>query len=246
MVATALQPTRLADERRFYTTMAIALLAIVVAGFSRSFFLRPLFPDHPSPPETVFYWHGAVFTAWYLFLIGQTTLIATGRVAVHRALGRLGGVLAAVMVVFGSYVALVASAREGGFIGLPIPALNFLIVPLTDMLFFGVVVGIAIAKRHVAQTHKRLMLIASISIIAAAVARLPFDFVANGGPLVFFGVTDLFLVAILIWDFISRGRPHPATLWGSALLIASQLIRLLASGTETWLAFAAWAVGLVR
>jgi uncharacterized membrane protein YozB (DUF420 family) len=245
MTSITLRPARLPDERRFYVGMAIVLLAIVLAGFSRSFFLRPLFPDHPSPPETVFYWHGAVFTAWFLLLVAQTTLIATGRVAVHRALGRAGGVLAAAMVVLGCFVALVAGARKGGFIDVPIPPLSFLIVPLADMLIFGVLVGVAIAKRHVAQIHKRLMLIASISIVAAAVARLPFDFLATGGPIVFFGVQDLLLVVIVIWDFASRGRPHPATLWGSALLIASQPIRLWVSGTETWLAFAAWAVGIV-
>ena len=27
-------------------------------------FLRPLFPAWPSPPEKIFYVHGALFTAW--------------------------------------------------------------------------------------------------------------------------------------------------------------------------------------
>lgn len=246
MASITLRPARLPDERRFYMGMAIVLLAIVLAGFSRSFFLRPLFPDHPSPPETVFYWHGAVFTAWFLLLVAQTTLIATGRVAVHRALGRVGGVLAAAMVVLGCFVALVASAREGGFVGVPIPPLIFLVIPLVDILIFSTLVGIAIAKRNVAQTHKRLMLIAAISIVDAAIARLPLDFIETGGPLVFFGVQDLLLVAIVIWDFTSRGRLHPATLWGSVLLVASQPIRLWVSGTEAWLAFAASAIALVK
>lgn len=117
-------------EHQFYFGMALALLAAVVLGFARSFFLRPLFPDHPSPPETVFYWHGAVFTAWFVLFSVQPYLIASGRVAAHRALGRGGAVLAAVMVVFGCYVAVVAAARPDGFIGLPIPPFNFLIVPL--------------------------------------------------------------------------------------------------------------------
>ncbi len=246
MASITLRPARLPDERRFYMAMTLALLATVLAGFSRSFYVRPLFPDHPSPSEAVFYWHGAVFTAWFLLLISQSVLISTGRVAVHRALGRAGGVLAGVMIVFGSYVALVASAREGGFIEVPIPPLNFLVIPLADMLIFGTLAGIAIAKRNVAQTHKRLMLIASISIIDAAVARLPFDFIEAGGPLVFFGVQDLFLLAIVIWDFASRGRLHPATLWGSVLLVVSQPIRLWISSTEGWLAFAAAAVELVK
>jgi len=50
-------------EHRFYLSMALALLATVVVGSSRRFFLRPWFPGHPSPPETIFYFHGAVFAS---------------------------------------------------------------------------------------------------------------------------------------------------------------------------------------
>jgi hypothetical protein len=232
-------------EHQFYFGMALALLAAVVLGFARSFFLRPLFPDHPSPPETVFYWHGAVFTAWFVLFSVQPYLIASGRVVAHRALGRGGAVLAAVMVVFGCYVAVVAAARPDGFIGLPIPPFNFLIVPLVDMTIFGLLTGIAVAKRNVAQTHKRLMLIASITIVVAAIARWPFDFIRNGGPLAFFGVQDLFLLALACWDLASRRRLHIATVLGGLLLIVSQPLRLVASGSEGWLRFAAWLTGLV-
>ncbi len=245
MASVTLSPARVTDERRFFLAMAILMLATVLVGFARSFFLRAWFPDHPSPAETVFYWHGALFATWYLLLVGQSALITAGRIATHRALGRAGGVLAAGMVVLGGYAALVAAGREGGFIGIPVPPLAFLAVPLTDMVVFAILVACAIAKRNVAQTHKRLMLIASTSLLAAAVVRLPFDFIEPGGPLAFFGLTDLFLLALIAWDLVTRGRIHPATLWGSALLVASQPLRLMMSGTEPWLAFAAWAVNLV-
>ena len=35
--------------------MALAILATVIVGFSRSFIVRPPFPDWPSPPEMIFY-----------------------------------------------------------------------------------------------------------------------------------------------------------------------------------------------
>lgn len=245
MASVTLRPARIADERRFFLAITVLMLATVFAGFARSFFLRAWFPDHPAPAETAFYWHGAAFTAWYVLLVLQAALITSGRVARHRALGRAGGVLAVVMVALGAYVALVAAGREGGFIGIPVPPLAFLAIPLTDMAVFGILVACAIVKRNVAQTHKRLMLIASTSMLAAAVVRLPFDFILPGGPLAFFGLTDLFLLAIVAWDLATRGRIHPATLWGSLLVVASQPLRLVMSGTEPWLAFAAWAVGLV-
>lgn len=246
MSSVALRPARLAGERRFFMAMTVAMLATVVAGFARSFFLRAWFPDHPSPAEPAFYWHGAVFTAWYVLLVVQSALITGGRVGTHRALGRAGGVLAAVMVLLGSYVALVAAGREGGFIGIPVPPLSFLAIPLTDMLIFGILVACAIARRNAAQTHKRLMLVASTSMLPAAVVRLPFDFIAPAGPLAFFGLADLFLLTIVVWDLATRGRIHPATLWGGLLLIVSQPLRLVISGTEPWLAFAGWAVSLVQ
>ena len=66
------------SERRFFTGIAVAILVTVSIGFSRSFFLRPLFPDWPSPSEGIFYVHGAAFTAWIALLVVQTSLVANG------------------------------------------------------------------------------------------------------------------------------------------------------------------------
>lgn len=225
--------------------MALVMLATVIAGFSRSFFLRPWFPEHPSPAEAIFYWHGAVFTAWYLLLVVQPALIATGRVATHRSLGRVGAVLAALMVVLGCYVALIAAGRPGGFTGVPVPPLAFLTIPFLDMAVFAILVALAVVKRNVAQTHKRLMLLASIGPVTAAVARLPFDFIMAAGPPAFFGLTDLFVLALVVRDLATRRRLHPATLWGGLFLIGSQPLRLVISGTDGWRRFAEWAVALV-
>jgi hypothetical protein len=63
------------------------------------------------------------------------------------------------------------------------------------------------------------------------------------GPLGDYGVTDLFLVALLIYDLMTRRRVHPATLWGSLFLVASQFLRTMVAGTDTWLAFAGWLKG---
>lgn len=246
MASVTLRPARLADERRFFLAFAVVLLATVVAGFARSFFLRPWFPDHPAPAEAIFYVHGAAFALWYLLLVVQASLITGGRIAAHRRLGVAGVGLAAVMVVLGTLGALTAAARPGGFIAVPIPPLVFLVVPLFDMVLFPLFVTLAVLRRREAQAHKRLMILASITLVAAAVARLPFDFVQEGGVLVFFGLTDLFVLALAAWDFASLRRLHPVTIWGGLLLIASHPIRLWLGGTEAWARFAEGAVALVR
>lgn len=231
------------SERRFYTSMAIAILAAVLVGFARSFFLRPLFPDTPSPAERVFYAHGALFTTWIVLLVVQTSLVARGRLDVHRRLGAYGAALAGVMVAVGLYVALVAATRPGGFIGIPAPPLAFLIVPFVDMMLFGALVALAIAKRRDPQSHKRLMLLATINLTTAAIARIPG--VIDAGPIAFFALTDAFIVALVVWDVATLRRLHPATLWGGLATIVSQPMRLVLSGSDAWLAFAAWMASLV-
>lgn len=232
-------------ERRFYLVTTLAMLLTVVVGFSRSFFLRPLFPDWPSPAEPIFYVHGTLFAGWCVLLVVQAALVSTGRTPLHRRLGALGGVLAIAMVASGLYASLVAAGRPGGFTGVPVPPLEFLTVPFFDILLFAAFVTVAIAKRRNPQTHKRWVLLATVNLLAAAIARWPV--VINSlNPFVFFGLTDLFIVALVAWDWKTLGRVHRATMTGGLLLVASQPLRLAIGSTEAWLAAAAWAVGLVR
>lgn len=244
MIATSIGVARIPAERRFFGIMAAAMLVTVFVGFSRSFFLRPLFPDWPAPAEPVFYIHGVVFAAWFVLLAAQTQLVTAGRTDLHRGLGAAGVVLAVAMVVLGVLGSLIAAARPTGFVGIPVPPLQFLIIPVLDMVLFTTFLALAVVKRHDAQSHKRWMLLASINLLTAAVARWPVV-VDSGNPLVFFALADLFLLALVLWDFKARGRLHPATLAGGFVLIASQPLRLALSGTPAWLDFARWATGLV-
>jgi hypothetical protein len=232
---------RWSSERRFYSGMALAMFAVVYLGFARSFFLRPLFPGLPTPTEPIFYVHGAVFASWMVLLFAQPLLVASGRIDLHRALGRFGAVIAAAMVVLGIAGAIVAAGRPTGFIGVPIPPLQFLAIPIFNMTLFAAFVALAIVKRHDAQAHKRLMLLATVNLLAAAFARWPFAFV-DGGPPVYFGLSDLFILALAAWDFYSRRRLHPVTLWAGLAIIVSQPLSLVVSGTGPWLAFARWLV----
>ena len=87
--------------------------------------------------------------------------------------------------------------------------------------------------------------VASKPVIAAsqAIARWP-GVISLAAPPLFFGLTDLFVVAIVLWDLKSRGRVHPATIWGGLALVVSQPLRLVVSGTAAWMAFARWLTGV--
>jgi hypothetical protein len=183
--------------------------------------------------------HGVLFTGWVVLFVIQTALVASHRVAVHRRLGIAGGVLAAMMVVVGTMTAIKAAARGSAPPGAD--ALGFLIIPLGDMVLFAIFTAAALALRRNKEAHKRLMLLAYIAILVAAVARLPG--VIPLGPPVFFGLTFIFLVLAAVYDLWSRRRIHAVYLWGGALLVASVPLRLMLSGTQAWRAVAQFLVG---
>ena len=241
MATLSLTSARWSPERIFYLGMTLAIALAVYVGFARSFFLRPLFPAWPSPAEPIFYVHGAVFSGWCVLLVVQSALVTAGRTPLHRRLGVWGAGLAASMVALGTHAALVAARRDSGFVGLPVPPLQFLVVPIFDMLLFASFVTLAVVRRRDAQAHKRLMLLATLNLITAAIARWP-GVIGVGSPLLFFFLSDLFLVPLVLWDRRTRGRLHPATAWGAAAIVLSQPLRLAISATPAWLAFAGWIV----
>ena len=228
-------------DRRFFTGMAIAAMLTVFAGFAPSYYLKVVL-GRPSisglvtlPP--LLHVHGFVFTSWIVLFLVQTRLIAARRIGLHRRLGVAVALLAPAIVVVGS-LAAVDSARRGVSPPGGPPPLVFMAIPLADLVIFSTLVGAGIWFRRRPDVHKRLMLTSTISILTPAIARLPG--VLPAGPLAFFALTDLFVVACLVYDRVTRGRVHPAFWWGGGLLLASQVGRLAIAGTATWLAFATW------
>jgi len=147
-------------------------------------------------------------------------------------LGVAGGVLALAMTVAAMAMTLDLARRSAAA---PTEiALAFTIVPFFTVIVFPVLVGAALFYRRQPETHKRLMLIATLELVTAGVARIP----GAGSMPLFFVLTDIGLVALLGYDVIARGRPHAATVWGGLFLIATQVIRTTAGATATWIAFA--------
>ena len=119
--------------------------------------------------------------------------------------------------------------------------------PFSAMVVFAALVASAVALRRRPDMHKRLMLLASISIIGAAVIRWPFDAMFLPSPVPGYAVFDLaalaFLLPLLAWDLATLKRVHPATLYGGLALVAMVPIIGLVSQTGAWYAFGEWVVG---
>jgi hypothetical protein len=216
--------------------MSVAIVLTVFAGFAPTYYLRPYFTTAPLMP--LLHLHGLVFTSWLLLFVIQTTLVAAHRTNIHRRLGIAGGVIAVLMILVGVSTALIRANQGATPPGGPSP-LVFLVVPLGDMLVFAILIGAGFYFRQRPDVHKRLMMLATISILAAAVARLPFA-IMQAGPIAFFGLTDVFVVVCVLYDLVTLKRIHRATALAALLIIASQPLRLMIGGTQAWLAFATW------
>jgi hypothetical protein len=222
-------------DRRLYTWAAIGIALIVLTGFARTYYLKGLFGT-PALPGLV-HVHGLVMTLWVALFVTQVWLVAGRRTGIHRRLGAIGGVLAGLVLVVGVTTAIAAARR-----GVPPdpPPLVFMAVPLGDMLMFAILVGTGLFFRRRSEIHKRLMLLSCGVFLTAAIARIPLKFIETGGPLIYFGLTDLCLLACVAFDTVKHRRLHPAFGWGVLLLIASQPLRLMLAGTDAWMRFATW------
>lgn len=233
-------------DRVFYSSIAIVLALTAFVGFGPTYYFdllgsSPLETLTGGPVTPLVHLHAALFTGWVLLFIAQTALVARRKVAIHRRLGIAGAVLAASMVTIGIVTALNGAARGAAPAG--VDPMSFLLIPLSDMVLFGCFVAAAVLLRANREAHKRLMLLAYVCVIVAAVARLPG--VLPLGPLAFFGLAFLFVLAGAVFDRVTRQRVHPAYVWGGSFLVLSVPVRLTIAGTETWMGFARWLVGLV-
>jgi uncharacterized membrane protein len=235
--AARLQPVQ--RSRTFYPAMAALAAVVVFVGFARTYYLKEFFGSPPLP--LLLHVHGFVMSCWIGLLLVQTTLIAAHRTHLHRRVGIAGGVLAIAVAATG-VAAAIRSVRLGRAPAGGSPS-AFLAIPLGDIFVFSVLVAAALYFRRRPELHKRLMLIGTIAILPAAIARWPWPLIAHQPPR-FFLVTDLLLIGCIAYDCARTRRLSPAYLWAGLLLIASHPLRLMFAGSAAWTAFAHWITGV--
>ncbi len=224
------------QEQKYFIVMALVAAVVVFYGFSRSYFLKGLFGTPPLP--SIVHLHGVIFTSWIALFVAQTTLVSAGRTDIHRRLGIIGVVLAAVMLIVGPVTAINA-ARLGRTPPGP-PSLVFLAVPLFDMVLFAMIITAGFYFRRKPDYHKRLMLAATIAILPAPFARFTFFDLQSHMPTAAFLLMDVVLLSAIAYDTLKQRRLHPAFAWSALLVLISFPIRMMIAGTATWMQFAAW------
>jgi len=215
------------QDRNFFLGFVIVAWTGVLLGFSPPSWAR--FNGHADyPAPIVLQVHASLYLLWMVLLTAQVLLIRRSRQAVHRRLGLSAAAMIPAMVLTG-FLAEAYSQRY--YLGHPPDSQAFFIIPIFYVVAFGTIATIALLRRRDPATHKRLIYIATTVIVGAAWTRTIgrrlsavvgdgyFGMIANT-----FTSTNLLLAALLIFDWRTRGRPHPAVLIVVPAIVACELM----------------------
>jgi len=214
-------------EEYFYFAMSLLFAAIVITGFSRTV-NQNLF--HPAIPRPFLLWvHGAAFSGWVAFYILQSALVRSRNVKLHRQIGWIGAGLGALMPPLGVTIAIIMAQFDAVKLNQPDPA--FLSIPIYDMLAFAVMVGLAILWRRKPELHRRLLFLATCSLLDAPFGRSDFIFNHN----LFFVCLDGVVLLGVVRDLIVNRSVHAVYRCAVPVMIVGQVLSVyLWRGSPAW------------
>lgn len=209
--------------------MSLVIAVVVVFGFSQTVGRRLFHPTIAPPP--IIYPHAAVFSTWVVFFIVQTSLVRMRKVNVHRALGWLGVALGATIPVLGIFTAATMDHfRMTRFHDAT--AAPFLSVQICDLSSFTIPFVLAVYWRRRPEFHRRLMLVASCALTAAAFGRFPWDTFAYNW---FYAGVDSLVILGVVSDLILTRSVHPVYRYAlPAMIVAQSTAISLANWPPAW------------
>jgi hypothetical protein len=224
--------TRFAD-RWIWVFMAALLVAITLAGFVPDSIhrIRAVQANQSSPFPWFLHVHAVVMGSWLLLLVAQAALIGTGRRLWHMSLGVASLVLAplvfAMMVVMAGWVwAQVGAAPAEAPLAAISAGITFVLTVQgrAIVLFAAFYIWAFRTRVTNADTHKRMMVLATWSMLDAGIARIPgsnelgaaLGLTGNDIGHVWLLVT---LLPALLYDLIRHRRIHYAWVAGLAMFL---------------------------
>ena len=223
------------DGTRFFLIIACAMALVIVAGFSlnlaagRSSFALP-WPYHV---------HAVIFMGWLGLHVAQAMTIATGNIALHRKLGRLGYAFVPMMVAVGLMIIVVSLRTTGG--PFFFAKNEFAVSNTTGLLVFGGLAIWALRVRRHTGWHRRLMLVAMSVLTGPGLGRLlpmfllmPYSWTAT------ILLTWIFPVIGMIADWRREGRVHPAYVWGMGINVGVFIASMALAFTPAGYALTEW------
>lgn len=215
--------------RSVFACLQLYMAAIVLAGFAPSFYLQP---ERAMTMHWIIHVHAGVMTLWIAFMAVQGVLPATGRTALHRTLGWWGAGVAGLVMVTGVMITVKGVHDAWDPFGLG-SGEAFAAIPFRDLVTFGTFFAVGLLTRKSApEAHKRMMTLATLSVIPAGLARM-----AAYTPEWGITVLNHAPIAVMIaWDLWTRRRVLTSTWLGSGFLVAMTPLCIAMSQTGWWVA----------
>ena len=204
-------------------------------GVGFGFDLHNYLHEQPPVPKIV-HVHAIATTLWLLTATALVLMVETGNVRLHRRFGWYAAGYAALVVVIAPYAELSWQALNLNTPGTLPP--QFLSIAFSGVICLAVLLPCGVLMRRNSAAHRRVMILATISISDAGFSRMVGLFLPDpttflGTYLFYEGGTLLLIVLMFLWDW-KRDRIMKQFLWASCFVIT---VGLAATGlyfNATW------------
>jgi hypothetical protein len=226
-------------DQSFWQKMMLGLALFILFGFAQ-FGARGMVDYRAAPP--FLHAHALVMVAWLSLTVAQATFVARDNMAMHRRLGWLGTVLAALVVGMGLYVStmVLRAHKEPFFFTRP----YFLALNEVSLLVFGGLVAAAIARRRDTEWHRRLLVGTMIVLMEPALGRLlPMPLIMPYGEWVTLAIQLAVIAIVARHDRRLVGAVHPATKAVALVVVLTHCVIELMAISPVWIGWTTRFVG---
>jgi uncharacterized membrane protein (DUF485 family) len=239
---TADSGTSQAIRTSFFFWMTVGMAAVVFGGFGLSYFLPMMTGSLAALPPLV-HVHGFFYFSWMLLLVWQSALINQRNVALHRSLGMLGISIGTGLMIFGSIVTIVFTKRAMAESDATIYGLMY--ISQIAVVGFGILFFLAIRNIRDSAAHKRYILLATTAFLIGGVNRwidqiFNLGFEGHMSYLPRYLIVDVFIIALIAYDWRTLGRIHRATIVGTAVNVVPQLLHVPIVSSAAYVSLTHW------
>jgi hypothetical protein len=189
--------------------------------------------------------HAFATTLWMLMLIAQPLAIQRRRMDVHRLIGKGSYAVAPLVIVS---VILLANQRINAAMGDMIPVQRYVLYLQMSLGFlFALSYILAIRFRARPSFHARFMICTALTLIDPILARVILWMNPGAGAmtqLISFGVTDLVLVSLIVWERNSANGREVFPLMLAAFILVQLPALLGFTESGVWQVFTNWFAAL--
>jgi hypothetical protein len=228
--------------RWFYFSLAVGFAVIAIMGFLPSYFVK--IGNHTFTHPAIFHIHAGLYFGWALLNVTQAWLVATGRSYDHRNWGLLGIALATAMAI-SIVLMVITAAKSAEAHGLGIAVKRFQYLNISGVVKFAIFFSAAIIFVRRSEVHKRLIVLANSTILGAPMGRLVILTLVppalRAGPPPTYAILLILVmgysptIAGMLFDWRTRGRPHPVYVIGLVLGLGTGFLVPVISRTDGWL-----------